>query len=156
MNIREHTNLLLQKIAEELPPEAFADHSPELDNNDEFSLTLDDKITFLFYLEEDSRSLILNLPLAKLPDSPSRETIMLELLRANYCWNLTEGGTLGVDSETSVICLSYLVPLPLEVPEQMPQIISKLAAVAQHCQRTLEEMNVDEESDTPAFDMLRA
>lgn len=60
---------------------------------------------------------------------------MFELLCGNYSWNQTEGGTLGVDRQTEIVTLSYLVELPMAEPDQFPAIIEKLAGVAKHWQR---------------------
>lgn len=158
MNLHEHTNELLNRIAEELLPGVLQGDPLKLNRNNECFITIDEKILLLVYLDESTRALILNVPLGKLPDDSTRETIMFELLSANYCWNLTEGGTLGIDRQTGLICISYLVPLPLEEPAQMPYIISKLAAVSQHWIQTLAEYAADAapSSTTPDATMLRA
>lgn len=159
MNTRDQANQLLSHLAAELPPEIFANSPAEFDNDNQFYLTLDENLAFIFYLDEDNRAVIINVPIASLPESGAvRDEIMIELLHANYGWSLTEGGTLSVDAGTNLICLGYLVALPLEVPEQMPQIVSKLAAVAQHWQRTLAEMTADDsgEADTSMAGMMRA
>jgi len=140
MNIRDHAKLLLEVIANELPEGLVTQGVLDFDSNDECLLTLDHKVPLMMYLEEASRSLILNAPIGLLPAGTVREAIMLEMLQANYCWNMTEGGTLGVDRETGLICISYLVTLPLEEPSQMPSIIDKLAGIAQHWQHTLQEI----------------
>lgn len=152
MNLRDHTNTLLRRIAEELPSAAAAGGSFELDQNDEFFLTLDDSLLVMFYLEEESSSLILNVPVGALPEGPERETVLLETMRANYSWNLTEGGTLGLDAETNLICLSYLVALPLAEEAQIPMIVSKLLAVTLHWRRVLAEIH-EAESDGSVADM---
>jgi hypothetical protein len=157
MNLHEHTNTLLQRISEDLSPGALSGDPLKLDDNNEVFITLDEKLMLMIYLDEEVSSLILNLPLGKLPQDPSRESIMLELLRANYCWNLTQGGTLGIDRDTDVICLSYLIDLPLAEPAQMSVIISKLAAVSQHWQGVIAEMsNGETSSPAPESNMLRA
>ncbi len=161
MNLRDHTHTLLARLADELPTAAAAGGAFELDQNDEFFLTLEEKLLVMFYLEEETRSLILNLPVGPLPEGSARETVLLEALRANYCWNQTEGATLGLDAETNLLCLSYLVPLPLAEPAQMPMIVSKLVAVTLHWQSTLQEIQeaAGEESSETGLEpmtMLRA
>lgn len=142
MDIRENANYLLSLVAGDLPAgDGSAPVVMTLDENNEAFLTLEDRIVVMFYLDEDINAFIINLPLGVLPQDATREEVMLELLCANYSWNLTEGGTLSVDRETSVITLSYLVPLPLAEPEQMPRIVAKLAAVADHWLRTLKEIS---------------
>lgn len=161
MNLRDHTNALLSRLSEDLPSAAASGEAFELDMNDEFFLTLEEKLLVMFYLEEETSSLILNVPVGPLPEGPSRETVLLEALRGNYCWNQTEGGTLGVDAETNLLCLSYLVPLPLAEPAQMPMIVSKLVAATLHWQGMLQEIQeaaAEESSDTglETMTMLRA
>lgn len=141
MDIREHANQLFAAIAKELPLDADARAAFVLDANNECFLTLEERLVVMFYLDEDLSAFIINLPLGALPQDKSREQVMLELLCGNYSWNLTEGGTLGVDRATGVISLSYLVPLPLTEPTQMPRIVEKLASVADHWQRTLKEIS---------------
>lgn len=150
MNIREHAESLLQTIASELPEGLITEGALKFDDNDECLFTLDNRVPLMMYLEEESRSLILNAPIGLLPTGPAREEMMLEMLQANYCWNMTEGGTLGVDRGTGLICISYLVALPLEEPTQMPAIINKLAGVAQHWQHTLQEITETDEANTEA------
>lgn len=146
MNTQDHAALLLEKIAGELPLSEAERADVKLDENNEFFLTLEDRIVVMFYLDEDINAFILNLPLGSLPQDETREEVMLELLCGNYSWNLTEGGTLGVDRATGIISLSYLVSLPLAEPEQMPRIIEKLAAVADHWMRTLKEISGADET----------
>ncbi len=144
MNIREHAESLLQSIANALPEGLVTQGVLRFDANDECLLTLDGRIPIMMYLEEESSALILNSPLGLLPSGQAREAVMLKLLRANYCWNQTEGGTLGVDEGTGLVCMSYLVALPLAEPGQMPDILTKLAGIAAHWQQVLQEMSEDD------------
>ncbi len=153
MNLRDQANDLLKVLASELPAGlAPADADFSLDGNDEFFLTLEDRIVVMFYLEEELNSFILTLPIAKLGDGPLREEILLELMKANFAWNMTEGGTLGLDKTTNLICLSYLVPLPLDQPTQIATIVNKLASVQQHWERALKEMQGEGEGATGGGD----
>lgn len=160
MNIRDHAESLLQTIANDLPEGLLTEGALKFDDNDECLFTLNHRIPLMIYLEEGSRSLILNAPIGLLPTGPAREAMMLEMLHANYCWNMTEGGTLGVDRTTGLICISYLVALPLEDPTQMPAIINKLAGVAQHWQHSLQERCEDDAAEadpSPTYSgMIRA
>jgi hypothetical protein len=158
MNLHEHTNELLQRVAEDILPDALSGDPLKLTDENQCILTLDEKIIVMIYLDETTSTLILTVPITKLPDDVSRGAVMLELLRANYCWNLTQGGTLGVDRTTDLICLNYLVDLPLAEPAQMPQIISKLAAVSPHWMNVIAEMSSDTEDAIPADagSMIRA
>lgn len=158
MNLHEHTNELLQRVAEDILPDALSGDPLKLTDENQCILTLDEKIIVMIYLDETTSTLILTVPITKLPQDVSRGAIMLELLRANYCWNLTQGGTLGIDRTTDLICLNYMVDLPLAEPAQMPQIISKLAAVSQHWMNVIADMSSDTEDAIPADagSMIRA
>ncbi len=139
LRLREHADALLAAVAAELPLDPAARASLALDEHNECFLTLQDRIVVMFYLDEAAHALMLNLPIGSLPSDGGREAVMLELLSGNYVWQLTEGGTLGIDRATDVITLGYLVPLPLAHPEQMPRIVEKLASVADHWMRLLAE-----------------
>lgn len=143
MDIRDHGDALLQSLAEVLP----LDDKSKLvfDENNECFLTLDHRIVLMFYLDEEIDTIIINILLGVLPEDDSREEIMFELLCANYCWNLTEGGTLGVDKETAVISMSYPVQLPLDPPTVFEEIIAKLVNAADFWISKLKEIAGDYE-----------
>ena len=149
MEILSHANALLAKLSEQLPVDPGGSGGFELDNNNEFFLSLGDRIAVMFYLDEDINAFILNLPLGPVPATPDRERVMLNLLCANYSWNLTEGGTLGVDRETGQITLGYLLPLPMAFPGQIIRVVEKLAAVADYWIREL-AVSVSETRQLPS------
>jgi hypothetical protein len=134
MDLRAHANLLLENLAAHLHQ---PDHALALDDNTECFLTFESGVVVMFYFEPEIGALIINLPIAKMPQTARREEVALELLFGNYSWNLTEGGTLGVDRTTGMIALSYLIPLPLEHAAQLSHIVQKLAGVAGHWIRHL-------------------
>lgn len=111
------------------------------DNNECF-FTLEKKIVFMLYLEDkEINSIIINVPMGMLPENENRERLMYELLCGNYCWSVTDGATIGVDDETSVISLSYLVQLPLHAQGQIVDIVAKLVAVAQYWMKKIENIS---------------
>jgi hypothetical protein len=140
MEPRTYANALLALILNHLSVDPGDDASRELDDNNEFFLTLEDRLAFMFYFDEDINTFILNVPIGLLPSTAARELVMEELLFGNYSWNLTDGGTLGVDRATGMITVGYLLPLPLAQDEQIIRIVEKLAAVAKHWMRALAEM----------------
>lgn len=152
--LRDNANELLKALADEIPAGLAGDAEFALDRNDEFFLTLEERIVVMFYLEEELSSFILTLPIVKLGDTPLREEILAELMRGNFAWNLTEGGTLGLDKKTNLICLNYLVPLPMDEPTQLPMIINKLVSVHQFWKRTLEDMQQEAGTASNAPDPL--
>lgn len=152
MNTEEHASLLLQKIAAEFDIDEQTRATVVFDENHECILTLEERFVVAIYLDDEVNALYLNLPIAKLPEGDSREEVMLDLLQANYSWNLTGGGTLGVDAHSGLIVLSYLVPLPLEAPDQITSILSKLLGVVDYWKKDLEE--VEEEASSQGTEDL--
>ena len=140
MNIHQHTQQLFDAVTARLEHIQIEGGTLGLDENNECFLTLDERMVFMFYLDEEIDALIINLPLGLLPDDDTREVVMQELLYGNYCWNQTEGATLGVDKKTQVISLGYLVPLPLKDVAQMPHILEKLGGVATHWFRIMDQI----------------
>ena len=144
MDSHEHTNHLLQTLADSLGLTGDDALALQLDENNECFITLDERIPVLFYLDDQTNVLILNIPLGAMPTDEGRTSLMYELLCANYSWNLTEGGTLGIDRETGLITLSYLIELPLDPLERISDIIDKLTAVAEHWMREIKESSSEE------------
>ena len=143
MDIREHGNLLLQSLVPILEITGKEKDDMVFDRNNECFLTFEEKIVLMFYLDEERNTIIINSLLGILPQDDSREEIMFELLCGNYCWNLSEGGTLGVDKETAVITLGYFVELPLDSTPLFSEIISKLINVTDFWLRKLNEIQED-------------
>ena len=119
---------VLAHLAEALQLEKLS-----FDDNQECVVTIDEKYVALMYLDaQDTRSIIINIPLGYLPKNSQREPLLLKLMSGNYCWSLTEGGTLGVDQSTNQISLCYLVPLPLPDAADIVGIMQKLVAVSNY------------------------
>ncbi len=134
MNIREQANQLLALAAEPLKLEQL-----ELDERDECIVTFDDRIVTVFTLDaDDLNGLVINLVLGALPPDEARGDVMRELLAGNYCWGRTEGGVIGIEDATEMICLTYLVELPMAHPEQFPDVCAKLLNAADYWQRRIE------------------
>jgi hypothetical protein len=136
-DLREHANELLQLIQSALPMEEGA---PKLEwnENDQCSLTFDEDLAVVITLDEVVEAMFLNWVLGELPTEPAEALdAMQDLLEANYEWRMTEGGTLGIDPDTSVISLCYRVDLPLDDPAVVQTVITKLYNISAHWQRTL-------------------
>lgn len=157
MDLHAHVNQMLVTVSTALGLTGGAAFN--LDPGNECIMALEQNLMFMFYLEESTQSLIINLPVAPLPTGPEREEVLMELMAANYCWNRTEGGTFGLDESTGFLCLNYLVPLPLDPPDQIKGIVEKLADVVTHWRRELPTLAEPwEETVTPdsaSFPMLR-
>lgn len=114
----------------------------KFNDNNECFFTLEKKIVFMLYLDDqEMNSIIINVPMGVLPENENRERLMYELLCGNYCWSVTDGATIGIDDETAVISLSYLVQLPLQAQGQIVDIVAKLVAVAQYWMKKIEKIS---------------
>ena len=134
MDIREQANQLLALATAPLKLERL-----ELDERDECIVTFDGRIVTVFTLDShDLNGLVINLVLGALPPGEVQGEVMRELLTGNYCWGRTEGGVIGIEDATGLICLTYLVELPMAHPEQFPDVCAKLLNVADYWQRRLE------------------
>ena len=143
MDIQEHATQLLQSLAPILELTGKEKDAMIFDRNNECFLTFEEKIVLMLYLDEERNTIIINTLLGILPEDDSREEIMFELLCGNYCWNLSEGGTLGIDKETAVISLGYFVELPLDSIPLFSEIIGKLINVSDFWHRKLHEIQED-------------
>lgn len=110
----------------------------EWDESNQCCLTFDEDITVIITLNETAETIFMNWILGALPTAPGEVTsAMQELLEANHEWNHTEGGALGLDSETGLVTLSYRVDLPLEDAAVIQDIIARLYSVSSHWQKSL-------------------
>jgi len=110
----------------------------KFNDNNECVFTLAKKIIYLLYLDADNtNSIIISIPLGFLPQNDQAAPLMKEMLSGNYCWGMTNGGTLGLDPEQGQVNLNYLVPLPLTQKGQIIDIVSKLAAAAEYWQKKI-------------------
>jgi hypothetical protein len=141
LDILEHANLLLQLITEALPIEVAPDESEKLawDDGNQCALTFDDSLAVIITLDEVVNAIFLIWILGDLPADPeARADAMMELLEANHEWRETEGGTLGIDPDTTLVTLSYRIDLPLDDPTVIQDIIAKLYNASLHWQKTLQ------------------
>ena len=134
----------LQGLGNLLKDQLAGDTQLEFDDNSECVLAIADRFAVFLYLDTDISAIIITLPIAPLPEDESIERVMTELLCGNYAWTLTEGGTLGIDRETSLITLSYLVPLPLDPPDMAEDILVKLLNAADFWDRKIKDLTTTE------------
>ena len=134
----------LQGLENLLKDQRADDAKLEFDDNSECVLAIADRFAVVLYLDTDSNAIIITIPIAPLPEDDSIVAVMSELLCGNYAWNLTEGGTLGIDRETSLITLNYLVPLPLDPPGMAEDILIKLLNIADFWERKIKDLTSTE------------
>jgi Tir chaperone protein (CesT) family len=139
--IREHADLLLKLVAEALPIEV-GDSEDEIlawDEGNQCALTFDETLGVILTLDEVVDAMFLIWVLGDLPEeAEDRADAMSEMLEANHEWRETEGGALGIDSNTGMVTLSYRVDLPLDDPSVIQDIIVKLYNIGLYWQKTLE------------------
>jgi len=139
MDIREEGSRLLSTLAKALKLEGLA-----FDEGNECVFVLDDRLAFVLYLDDEiTQSIAINVVLGLLPQNESREEILYEFLCGNYCWNQTEGGTIGLDKTTNLITLCYLVGLPLDPAERIVEIVAKLASNAEYWVRKMTTIDTE-------------
>lgn len=119
----------------------------EWDENNQCSLTFNDDLAVIITLDEVVDAIFLNWILGGLPNEPEAvANAMQELLEANHEWNMTEGGTLGLDPDTGLVTLSYRVNLPLDDTAVIQDVIAKLYNISNHWQKNL---NLGYPADAP-------
>lgn len=154
---REHAHAFLESLRSFLNIDPASPSKLEFDRNNECIVTWEGRFTLMFYLEEEIGAIIINVPLGTLPADESRLELMFELLAANYSWNLTEGGTLGIDRDTGIIALSYLVDLPLDPISASETIIAKLVNVSDYWDRKIKSITrAYRQEATPSEGLMRA
>ena len=133
MDIRREANRLIGHVGRLAGMDEL-----RLDQRNSCSVVFDGGILCGFYLDEANRTVVMNLVLGGLPGNINREEIMYELLCGNYCWSLTQGGTIGIDRYTGSINLTYPLALPLADGVRFEDIVSKLVGNAAYWMRRLE------------------
>lgn len=98
---------------------------------------LDRKLVFNLFLDDVTDELVIGVMLGVLPEGGTNASVLRRLLAANYYWRLTQGGTIGLDEASGMLALCYRVPLPLDEPAQVEEIVAKLAGAADHWMREL-------------------
>ena len=132
-----HAQEILAVLGEKLRLEGL-----EFDDESKCVFTLDKRFVFIAYFDyAHTNCIILNVPLGYPPEGSRREKLYEKMMAGNYCWGLTQGGTLGLDETTGMLSLSYLIPLPMQNKNQIVDIVSKLVSSADYWIRQIEETN---------------
>lgn len=133
MDIREKANELVANLGKRIKVDGLV-----FDDEDNCIILLDDKILFILELSEEIKSIVFSIVLGNLPVE-GRQAILYELLSANFYWNKTEGGTLGIDEETDIVTMCYLMGIPLEDDTDFEIIFEKLANISEYWIDRLQE-----------------
>jgi hypothetical protein len=94
-------------------------------------ILLDDKILFILELAEDLNGIIFSVILGNLPVE-GRESMLYELLSANFYWNRTDGATIGIDDQTDIVTLCYFLTFPLKDDSDFEITFERLANISEY------------------------
>lgn len=143
MNIREKANELVANLGKIIQVEGLV-----FDEEDNCIVLLDNKILFILELDEESKTILFNIVLGNLP-IVERQNVLYELLSANFYWNKTEGGTIGIDEQTDIVTMCYVMKLPLKSDSEFEVIFEKLANASEYwIDRLLEAGSADVKSNS--------
>lgn len=142
MNIREKANELVSNLGKIIQVEGLV-----FDEEDNCIIMLDNKILFILELDEESKTIVFNVILGNLP-IVGRQDVLYELLSANFYWNKTEGGTIGIDEQTDIVTMCYSLDFPLENDSEFEAVFEKLANASEYwINRLLEAGRLDKTSN---------
>lgn len=142
MNIREKANEFVANLGKIIHVDGLI-----FDDDDSCIILIDNKILFILELDEDAKTIVFNVVLGNLPIM-RRQEVLYELLSANFYWNRTEGGTIGIDEQTDIVTLCYTMGLPLENDSDFEFIFEKLANASEYwIDRLLEAGRLDQTSN---------
>lgn len=142
MNIRDKANELVANLGNVIHVEGLV-----FDDEDNCNILIDNKILFILELDENAKIIIFNIVLGTLPIE-GRQNMLYELLSANFYWNKTEGGTIGIDEQTDIVTMCYLMNLPLKDDSNFELVVEKLAQASEYwIDRLLEAGRLDNTSN---------
>ncbi len=125
----------------------FLGEAIDFDENGFLELAIEEKIPVIINFEDEIdgvEGLIINCVLGSVePSSTKGAELMYELLEGNYMWGLTAGGTIGIDSETELCCLTRIVELPIEQSAFMDIFIQLISAAKYWAERIEEDPNTE-------------
>lgn len=140
-----------RKTAEELLAalgESLGIGSIELDEDDNCGLTIDGSIDVVLEYDEAAGHFTLVTTPGTVPDE-GRDAMLAELLNANLLWQGTGGATLGVDTTTSAVVMSYRRAVAGLDAESLQSWISDFVEAADHWRNAIRNPQVFAHDDTP-------
>lgn len=126
MDISEKANELVANLGKLIKVDGLS-----FDQEGNCIILLDDKILFILELVEDHDGIIFGVVLGNLPIE-GRESMLYELLSANFYWNRTDGATIGIDDETDIVTLCYFLQFPLKDDADFEITFEKLANISEY------------------------
>jgi hypothetical protein len=123
----EQANALLAELAKELNSETQELDPEYLMGN----VTIGDTM-LIFTFDDDTDELFSSAYIVPTPEGPDKEEKLLELMRANYAWNGTDGGILGLDGDIGFVTHSLVFYMPMTKAEDFLTAISRQLQLADH------------------------
>lgn len=151
MDIDEEGTKVLSALAQELGLSAL-----RFDEEDTSGFALDQKMVIDLHLDRVTEEVVIGVTFGAMPEGRDDAGFLRRLLEANYYWRLTQGGTIGLDEKSGALTLCYRVPLPMQEPAQIGEIVAKLAGAAEHWSRRLSELGGNGPREIQTGPMLRA
>lgn len=146
MDIREQAQQLISELGEALKLGNLS-----FDNQDECVVVLDERIVMVFQIDDETSSILISTVLGQLEiTTPNREELLFEMLAGNYFWQLTRGATLGIERDTGLLALSYVLELPLRESVELQTVVAKLANASDYWLQRIVEISGSGESPAPA------
>ncbi len=123
---KENANHIIKYFCDylEITPLSF-------DENNKIELTVDDDLGVVIEYIGEMNSILFNFLVApiNITDTESRNDLLFDILTGNYLWGYTAGGTLGIDSASSILCLSRIVEVLSNSPEECKAFLDLFASL---------------------------
>lgn len=111
MNHRKDADRFVKALADFLEEPALA-----LNDGGACSLELEGFQTAFFYTP-DPETLYIQIAVGDMAEAADKAAVLENLLEANYLWQATGGGVIGLSPDDDRIYLSYALPLPVRGEE---------------------------------------
>lgn len=131
MTAREHANAQLKALSD------FAGLAPlALDENDA-ALADIHGLLFAFAYSDEAEELASCVYIGPPPVGDKREDFLREVMEGNYAWAGTDGGILGLDPDTGMICLSRRYSPDNASDQDFIEKIARQASLAEYWKKRL-------------------
>lgn len=131
MNTREHANALLKALSDFTGMEPLA-----LDENDA-ALADINGVLFVFAYSDEAEELASCVYVGRPPAGNKRAEVLREVMEGNYAWAGTDGGILGLDPDTGMICLCRRYAPDNANPQDFIEKVARQTALAEYWKKRL-------------------
>jgi len=132
MDHRSSINQLLATLGQTLGLDQL-----QLGPEDGCVLLFEGDLALTIEFDASTERLVLSIHVAKLPEGQNAE-LLQELLAANCFWLATGGATLGLQSNTASVLLTYASPVTELDDAQLEQLVENLLSMAQRWRERIE------------------